>query len=1309
MSFVYDMKLQNINSSYYINSTQSFRAKPNPKTITKPLNEPIKKSGKTLGGVIMSGLAALGIVSTDKKEEKKGISDEEFYKIQEKMLKKAPNYNLKYLINNRLTKENIDLFNWILNNLTQGGDRFTKKLYRDSNEVDKANTLFNTADIPHEDIAGILEKYHWNTNDIKLATELYRLNREKSEEFKPIIEKYEPKTNQEEFNKTTVLKYLSEPHYRQYLDYMTQDKLEKFIKENPISNGTEAGEDVLHSGDEDTFNLRLDFAKFLADLPKSVKWKTLYETKNDEDELYNLNQKIFAYIDKDNVDFVKELIKSENYTIEQVNDIASYVNKDNLETMRVICNDKRVIKDAKFDLFWDEIKKGLSKIDKNNAKRVLELFNMAKLRKSDIYLSLKDFALTPQITMELCKTYKINLLLVAGENYITPESAPVVKKIADSYKYKYDKKRELAHMAAQSREAKDLIEVLVDKKCEINDIQDIYNSVFKRTKINHKPTKANLQAILKIAGCKDINSEQTRHLLFDCYGRPLNFLAKHLVDNKTIDTKYITEYWRDIDTTNISLVSKLLWNKDFSQKYYHDILIRSYEKDSEQDVLDIVNSGKINGNEQLVKYPTDAWKYILDNHLKFDEIDENTISAFAKTKNPKIPELHKQLKQDVYSNRNLLKPGLDDLTDEDLNEFLSDEDTISTLNKVGKGVLESTFPETIYGVQDFCTDIKEMELPDDLFEELMLKIYPENSKKYKELTNEVNSLKIKVRDLSGEEVLNKKEQIEAKALPILNEIKILKQKASYADDNSEQKMLLKQKINENIKKVNSFKQEINQLYKQSENYGQISNLMKDIYKKQSEMKNILSNKVDLSPQKIAEKVRVIALFANSDNDEYEKDEIIEKEEILYLLINLIMSDTEENNAIWNHYISTMILNQMNIDDLNEKIVEKLDLVHSKYLSKMFTSSQEFFDNLEVLIKHINNHIDSPIEETIDNLPQNIETKKQFEKLGIDYEKWTKVDKNSYTRVKVKLDAAEAKRAAIENLEEDLNDEMFKKIPVEIEWKIKEKIKEAGFELVKDKKVIYDENGFNIGQKDINRIYRDGKPIEFEDLGKVINAIKEQINSDGFWFKENEVEDVEKAREHLYYHIMKMRVPEFENAKNMKEGEEVDIEVHKTNMYDIKKALGLGNDASCCTALGANSNEWTAPNYITDKFIGAMELADRGNFAGNTMIYLAEVDGELSLVLDNIEMKAKYQFNNAIRDAFFEYARKICIEIGKPNMPIYAGPNRHKADLTNFEIRKRNMKIIGDSGKSPVYLDFDANEHDINSKTKSFKVELYKIS
>ena len=160
------------------------------------------------------------------------------------------------------------------------------------------------------------------------------------------------------------------------------------------------------------------------------------------------------------------------------------------------------------------------------------------------------------------------------------------------------------------------------------------------------------------------------------------------------------------------------------------------------------------------------------------------------------------------------------------------------------------------------------------------------------------------------------------------------------------------------------------------------------------------------------------------------------------------------------------------------------------------------------------------------------------------------------------------------------------------------------------------------------------------------------------------------------------------------------------MYDIKKALGLGNDAQCCTALN-RFNDWTAPNYIKYKCIGAIELTDNGNFVGNTMMFIAMVDGEPALVLDNIELKSKYQWNDKIRDAFIEYAKKLCEEIGKPDMPIYAGPNRHKLHMEIYPKEKREMTVIGSTGYEDVYMDYATGRRRVDG-TNTETVVLYKI-
>lgn len=136
--------------------------------------------------------------------------------------------------------------------------------------------------------------------------------------------------------------------------------------------------------------------------------------------------------------------------------------------------------------------------------------------------------------------------------------------------------------------------------------------------------------------------------------------------------------------------------------------------------------------------------------------------------------------------------------------------------------------------------------------------------------------------------------------------------------------------------------------------------------------------------------------------------------------------------------------------------------------------------------------------------------------------------------------------------------------------------------------------------------------------------------------------------------MKLRDAEIDNASKLKDDEVTAIEVHKTDMNDISHSLFLGNHGACCTAVGSGCNQFAAPRYVMDKCISAIEVMDGKEFVGNSMCYFATVDGELALVLDNIELNGKYQYNDKIRDAFMDYAKQLCEEVGKPDLPIYAG-------------------------------------------------------
>ena len=71
------------------------------------------------------------------------------------------------------------------------------------------------------------------------------------------------------------------------------------------------------------------------------------------------------------------------------------------------------------------------------------------------------------------------------------------------------------------------------------------------------------------------------------------------------------------------------------------------------------------------------------------------------------------------------------------------------------------------------------------------------------------------------------------------------------------------------------------------------------------------------------------------------------------------------------------------------------------------------------------------------------------------------------------------------------------------------------------------------------------------MNSILSEIKNSINSNDFWTIKNKDSKIETARSTLYTHLIKMRINEVENALNFKEGENIQIEVRKTNMYDIK--------------------------------------------------------------------------------------------------------------------------------------------------------------
>ena len=141
------------------------------------------------------------------------------------------------------------------------------------------------------------------------------------------------------------------------------------------------------------------------------------------------------------------------------------------------------------------------------------------------------------------------------------------------------------------------------------------------------------------------------------------------------------------------------------------------------------------------------------------------------------------------------------------------------------------------------------------------------------------------------------------------------------------------------------------------------------------------------------------------------------------------------------------------------------------------------------------------------------------------------------------------------------------------------------------------------------------------------------------------------------------------------------------MNDIKHSLFLGNHAHCCTAVGnVGVHQGSAPLYIKNKMFSAIELIADGESVGNSICFVAKVDDKLALVLDNIELKAEYRYNNLIRDLIISYAKKLSSELGIPFSKVYIGGEREKINLNQFILKRHNIQILGNTSEDSVYID-----------------------
>lgn len=153
--------------------------------------------------------------------------------------------------------------------------------------------------------------------------------------------------------------------------------------------------------------------------------------------------------------------------------------------------------------------------------------------------------------------------------------------------------------------------------------------------------------------------------------------------------------------------------------------------------------------------------------------------------------------------------------------------------------------------------------------------------------------------------------------------------------------------------------------------------------------------------------------------------------------------TDEEKAKFYEVCNELIFDVLETDlvhDPHPNIKRLLDFSKSKYLPALFNCDAEFKENFNLMVSRLYDHLDKNVLNCFNSLPQNIETKAAFAKLGLHYSKWVKSSKYSFVETEVKLDTENMKQHALTNFEKDINDDLYKLIPDEEKQKNRKSLK-----------------------------------------------------------------------------------------------------------------------------------------------------------------------------------------------------------------------------------------------------------------------------
>ncbi len=208
------------------------------------------------------------------------------------------------------------------------------------------------------------------------------------------------------------------------------------------------------------------------------------------------------------------------------------------------------------------------------------------------------------------------------------------------------------------------------------------------------------------------------------------------------------------------------------------------------------------------------------------------------------------------------------------------------------------------------------------------------------------------------------------------------------------------------------------------------------------------------------------------------------------------------------------------------------------------------------------------------------------------------------------------------------------------------------------------------------------------------------------------QETKKAFETRNINYQEWLKPSIEDVKFEINNKPLTIKMWERNPYED---LFIGNKTSCCTAIGTGSNGAATPAYLLSTVFNVVELYDENDdVVGMSRIFMADIDGKPSVIMDNIELNQNFMKNlndenkQEVRDNFFKYMNNLAKQVtGDDDSQVYFSTSYLKVGISDLEKTEKTADFTGTVSQESVYLNCHKNWI-IPQKLKENPIEFYVV-